>query len=178
MSARNRHLLALTLATALTSPLALAQPNNTAVDATGRAAVPTAEQAVPETPPPALPRRGSNSASEALLNTNAPIPPQPSNEDAPPPDSEIEEAAMNPPRARDKEAVDGAERAAKARSTWKQMDLDGDGRISAAEGRFDTQFSAGFGEMDSNKDGFISEAEFRAQAGRDGNDDGGTENDD
>jgi len=56
------------------------------------------------------------------------------------------------------------------RRSWKQLDVDGDGRISAAEGKADAAFSAGFGAADSNGDGFVSAAEFRARAGSRGDD--------
>lgn len=67
------------------------------------------------------------------------------------------------------DAAQGADHAAGhsavvQRDTWTQLDVDSDGRISADEADADAGFDAGFAAMDSNGDGFVTDAEFRAHA--------------
>ena len=67
------------------------------------------------------------------------------------------------------EVSQGAENAAPhsavvQRDTWTRLDADADGRISAGEADADAGFDAGFAAMDSNGDGFVTDAEFRAHA--------------
>lgn len=50
------------------------------------------------------------------------------------------------------------------RDLWSRLDVDGDGRISAAEADADTGIDGKFARIDSNGDGFISDAEMRADA--------------
>ena len=50
------------------------------------------------------------------------------------------------------------------RDTWSRLDSDGDGRISATEADADAGIDGSFAAMDSNGDGFITDAEFRAHA--------------
>ena len=50
------------------------------------------------------------------------------------------------------------------RDTWSRLDADGDGRISAVEADADAGIDGSFSAMDSNSDGFITDAEFRAHA--------------
>ena len=50
------------------------------------------------------------------------------------------------------------------RDTWTRLDADADGRISVDEADADAGFDAGFAAMDSNGDGFVTDAEFRAHA--------------
>lgn len=56
---------------------------------------------------------------------------------------------------------------------WTVLDANGDGRISAEEGAVDADFAAGFEMVDADDDGYVTDAEFRADAGRadDGADD-------
>lgn len=53
---------------------------------------------------------------------------------------------------------------ATARGVWQTLDTDGDGRISRAEGGVDAQFQSNFEMMDADKDGFVSDAEYRTHA--------------
>ena len=53
---------------------------------------------------------------------------------------------------------------AATRGTWADLDVDADGRISLDEATVDAGFDAAFGEMDTDADGFVSEAEYRAYA--------------
>jgi hypothetical protein len=50
------------------------------------------------------------------------------------------------------------------RDLWTRLDADADGRISADEADADAGFDSGFATMDSNRDGFVTDAEFRAHA--------------
>ena len=45
---------------------------------------------------------------------------------------------------------------------WAELDTDGDGRVSQAEARADSRFSARFGVMDSDGDGHVGQAEYDA----------------
>jgi len=67
------------------------------------------------------------------------------------------------------DASQGAEHAAAhsavaTRDVFGRLDADGDGRVSSTEADADTGFDAGFSAMDSNADGFITDAEYRAHA--------------
>lgn len=164
MNACNRHLLVLTMTTALFATGAMAQNTKGSGKAIGQAAV---QESTPRPPPPALPARTTDS-TEALLNTNAPPSLQQLNETEPPPPPEVEEAAMNAPKPPPAKAQ-GADHAAAhsavvQRDKWAQLDVNGDGRISGTEGDVDADFKANFEMMDEDKDGFVTDAEFRAQA--------------
>ena len=164
MNARNHHLLVLAMTTALVTTGAMAQNTKGAGKAVGQAAV---QESTPRPPPPALPTRATSN-SEALLNTNAPPSLQQLNETEPPPPPEVEEAAMNAPKPPPANAQGAANAAAHSsvvqRDKWAQLDVNGDGRISGTEGQVDADFKANFEMMDEDKDGFITDAEFRAQA--------------
>ena len=63
----------------------------------------------------------------------------------------------------------GAEHAAAhsavvTRDVFATLDADHDGRISAAEAGVDADFNGGFSAMDSNGDGYVTDAEYRAGA--------------
>ena len=49
-----------------------------------------------------------------------------------------------------------------AADLWRRFDADGDGRLSAAEVELDARFKADFGAIDTDDDGFVSDAEYRA----------------
>lgn len=120
--------------------------------------------------------RPQSQSSERALRNAAPTQQAqtpPLNESTPPPVEEIEERAMEKrsrrppprsqatPRAAD-EAVDAR------RADWAGLDANGDGKVSVDEGRVDADFSANFEMMDIDRDGFVTEAEFRTHgdAGR------------
>lgn len=44
---------------------------------------------------------------------------------------------------------------------WAQLDANGDGRISTAEGAASAEFKASFEMMDVDRDGFVSDSEYR-----------------
>ena len=50
---------------------------------------------------------------------------------------------------------------------WAALDTDGDGRVSQAEARADSRFSARFGAMDSDGDGQVDRAEYDASLSSD-----------
>lgn len=50
------------------------------------------------------------------------------------------------------------------RSTWARLDVNHDGKISATEADVDTSFDTAFTAMDSDGDGFVTDAEYRAHA--------------
>ena len=110
--------------------------------------------------------------SEALLNTNAPpgqdAPPPPRlNETTPPPSEDVEQRAMEaprPPTPKRDAARSGRPEADAERGNFDQLDTNGDGRISGAEGRVVADFKANFEMMDADDDGFVTQAEFRARA--------------
>jgi hypothetical protein len=45
---------------------------------------------------------------------------------------------------------------------WTQLDANVDGRISASEARANADFSARFASIDTDRDGFVSENEYRS----------------
>ncbi len=50
------------------------------------------------------------------------------------------------------------------RDVWVKLDADADSRISLAEAAANTDLSASFAGMDSNSDGFVTQAEYQAYA--------------
>ena len=48
--------------------------------------------------------------------------------------------------------------------TFSGLDKDKDGRVSSTEASADPSFDSGFGAMDANGDGFVTDAEFQAHA--------------
>lgn len=107
----------------------------------------------PELPPPTNPEPPSADPrvpTAEQLEHPMTTPPEP---DVPPPD--VDRAPLDP-----------AER-------WGQLDADGDGRISAEEGRIDADFHSSFEMMDTDSDGFIDRTELE-QSG-DGHDGDGSD---
>ena len=50
------------------------------------------------------------------------------------------------------------------RDVWTKLDADSDGKLSSSEVSADTTISGAFSAMDSNGDGFVTQAEYRAYA--------------
>lgn len=140
MNTSNRNLLGLALTAILLSP---------AVAAQGLGKGP------PETPPVApVPSVDVPNSPEQTQREIRPQTTEQTTNEAPPP---------SPPQSQ------GAEHAAThssvvQRDVWTRLDSDGDGRISSAEGAVDTGFNAGFEAMDADRDGFVSDTEYRASA--------------
>jgi Ca2+-binding EF-hand superfamily protein len=158
MQARTSNLLAVALAAALFSPLALAQSVQGAVNgaAHGQAQLPTAP-AVPQAP--TLPTQASTRADTAVSAAMQ-------NSMPPPADGTQMQSAQQPQTAVDAQ-VKGAEHAqahsaVAARDVFGKLDADGDGKISAAEAGADAGFD--FAAMDGDGDGFVTDAEYRATA--------------
>jgi hypothetical protein len=157
MQARTSNLLAVALAAALFSPLALAQSVQGAVNgaAHGQAQLPTAP-AVPQAPtlPTQASTRADTAVSAAMQNS------------MPPP---ADGTQMQQPQTAVDAQVKGAEHAqahsaVAARDVFGKLDVDGDGKISATEASADADFNGGFSAMDGDGDGFVTDAEFRAHA--------------
>lgn len=148
MDARTRQLVLLAMTTALMAPVAMAQTAKDAGKTRGQTAAPAAQQSPPRSPPP-------RATAPQAQQFNASEPPQP---------PEVEQAAMNPPKPLPVTAQGAADAADPSAIAWAQLDVDGDGRISASEAQVDTDFKAHFKVMDADRDGFVSDAEFRAHA--------------
>jgi len=142
MNASNRNLLAIALATALLSPTALAQKGGV-----------KGPPELPRTPTQSMP---PNSPEQTLRNLHKPLTKttEQANTTLPPP---------SPPQSQ------GAEHAAAhssvvQRDLWARLDTDGDGSISTAEGGADADFNTDFALMDSDHNGFVTDAEYRTSA--------------
>lgn len=139
MNANNRNLLAITVAALLLSPAAWAQSETgKSVD---QAVHDTAMQSASERTPQAV-SKGATEQTEQTGQTR--IPP-------------------SPPQSQ------GAEHAAAhssivQRDLWTRLDTNGDGKISTAEGAVDTDFKSEFGTLDTDKDGFVTDTEYRTAA--------------
>ena len=88
----------------------------------------------------------------------ADLPPPPVVDNPIPEDPEVDAMTPAPPRS---EPVPRATLQASG-DAWATLDTDGDGRVSRAEARADSRFSARFGVMDSDGDGHVGQAEYDA----------------
>ena len=170
MHARSRNMLAVALAAAIFSPLALAQSVQGALNGAGhaQAQLPTAPATMPApTMPqaPTLPPQASPRAETA-------VPAAMQHEVPPPADGDAMQATQQPQAAVDAQ-VGGetkaqgathaqAHSAVATRGVFATLDVDGDGSISATEAEADADFD--FAAMDADGDGFVSDAEYRASA--------------
>jgi Ca2+-binding EF-hand superfamily protein len=158
MQARTRNLLAVALATAVFSPLALAQSVQGAVNgaAHGQVQLPSTP-AMPQAP--TLPTQASTRADTAVSAAMQHAMPSPA-------DGEQMQTAQQPQTAVDAQVKGAAHAQAHSavatRDVFGKLDADGDGKISATEAAADTGF--GFATMDSDGDGFVTDAEYRASA--------------
>lgn len=67
-----------------------------------------------------------------------------------------------PPPAHSQGATHAAAHSSVAqRDAWSRLDTDGDGRISSVEASLDQDFSAHLVAMDGDRDGFVTDAEYR-----------------
>ena len=143
MKANNRNLLAIALATVLLSPAAWAQN-----DGKGPPDMPR----VAPTPPAPVP----NSPEQTMRDIHKPVTTT----------TDQAETTLPPPAPPQSQ---GAEHAAThssvvQRDLWTRLDSNGDGRISASEGSADAAFNTDFSAMDSDEDGFVTDAEYRSAA--------------
>lgn len=142
---RTRNMLAAALATALLSPLAWAQSDNAA----GNAAAQAQQVPRPASPPAVTPRLPVDAADQVTTATDQ---------------QHLEEPMTSSPPPHSKASERSADRSAVAqRDVWTELDVDGDGRVSATEAAADADFNAHFSMMDSDGDGFLSADEYRAQ---------------
>ena len=150
MKANNRNLLAIALATVLLSPAAWAQN-----DGKGPPDMPR----VAPTPPAPVP----NSPEQTMRDIHKPVTTT----------TDQAETTLPPPAPPQSQ---GAEHAAThssvvQRDLWTRLDSNGDGRISASEGEADAVFNTDFSAMDSDEDGFVTDAEYRSAAKAEGSGD-------
>lgn len=151
MNGRTRTLLALAMSTTMLAPAAFAQKVRAEVKTTGNATA----QAAREAPRPTLPPQAIQRAADVTRGVKD-VAPQPMPAAAP---------ASQPLPPASKGAVNAAAHSSVVqRDAWMRLDADGDGRISPTEADVDSSFDAGFDAMDSNDDGFVSDAEYRAYA--------------
>lgn len=79
--------------------------------------------------------------------------------------TEQQDSSMRNDRAQTQGAAQAATHSMEAsRAVWATLDTDGDGRISRTEGEVDASFKSNFVMMDADKDGYVSDAEYRAHA--------------
>lgn len=79
--------------------------------------------------------------------------------------TEQQDSSMRNDRARTQGASQAATHSmAASRAVWATLDTDGDGRISRTEGEVDAGFKSNFDMMDADKDGFVSDTEYRTHA--------------
>ncbi|MCE7032025.1 hypothetical protein LY625_05235 [Lysobacter sp. GX 14042] len=102
-----------------------------------------------------------------------PVNPEPAPEDPRVPTAEQLEHPMATPPEPDVPPPDVDRAPLDPAGRWGQLDADGDGRISAEEGRIDADFHSSFEMMDTDSDGFIDHTELE----RSGNTGGGRGND-
>ncbi|HEY1140353.1 MAG TPA: hypothetical protein VGE88_09130 [Lysobacter sp.] len=143
MNANNRNLLAIALATVLLSPAAWAQQ-----DGKGPPDMPRVEPA----PPAPVP----NSPEQTMRDIHKPATTT----------TDQAETTLPPPSPPESQ---GAEHAAAhssvvQRDLWTRLDTNADGKISTSEGEADAAFNTDFSVMDTDDDGFVSDAEYRTTA--------------
>lgn len=138
---RTCNLLAAALATALLSPLALAQSGNANDAAQQAQQVPSPPMSPEVTPqlPVATDQADPQRAEDPMTSDVLPPQSQAGTQAAPPSD-------------------------VAQRTVWAELDADADGKISAAEANADAEFNTHFAMMDSDADGFVSDAEYGAHA--------------
>jgi len=149
MNASTRNLLAIALATVLLSPAAWAQK-----DGKGPPDMPRVAPASPA-PVPNSPEQTMRDIHQPATTTTDQV--DTTVDTTPPP---------SPPESQ------GAEHAAAhssvvQRDLWTRLDTNGDGKISTSEGGADVAFGTDFSAMDTDDDGFVTDAEYRAAAKED-----------
>jgi Ca2+-binding EF-hand superfamily protein len=145
MNANNRNLLAIALATVLLSPAAWAQNGKGPPD------MPRVEPA----PPAPVP----NSPEQTMRDIHKPA------------TTTTDQAETTLPPPSPPESQGGEHAAAHSsvvqRDLWTRLDTNGDGKISTSEGEADAAFNTDFSTMDTDDDGFVSDAEYRTAAKED-----------
>ena len=155
MKARNRNLLAVALCTALAAPVASAQLVERNIGARAKTQVTT----------PQLPTRAADRAVDRTLDrTRDGV--ERIEERADRQQERLEERLDD--RDLEVTAQGGANAAAHSdvaqRDAWARLDVDADGRISLEEAEDDDMILDMFEAIDTDGDGFVSDAEYRAHA--------------
>lgn len=173
MNGRTHTLLAIAMGTALIAPVAFAQQVKAEVKATGN----VTSQAATQLTRPSLPTQAAQRAVDKTVDVTAQ---RPAKRAADAVDARVAPAATLP-AGKDQATKDamankeipptaqGATHAAAhssivQRDAWARLDADADGRISATEAGADATFDGDFAVIDANKDGFVSDVEFRTFA--------------
>ena len=185
MTSHRTAVLALALGTALAAPSAFAQSANKPDKATGNAT----SQAAQSTPRPTLPEQAAQPARDAVQDvtqqrpteqvdsTTEADPIQTVQQTSPPADAtdfkEARDATETPTTMQSQGAANAAAHSSVVqRDVWTRLDADTDGRISPVEADADAAFGLDFDDMDTDDDGFVSDAEYRVFAKVDGSVDG------
>ena len=191
MTSHRTAVLALALGAALAAPSAFAQSANKPDKATGNAT----SQAAQSTPRPTLPEQAAQPArdtvqdvtqqrpTEQVDSTTEADPTQTVQQTSPPADAtdfkEARDATETPTTMQSQGAAKAAAHSSVVqRDAWTRLDADADGRISPVEADADSAFGVDFDDMDTDDDGFVSDAEYRVFAKVDGSADaamGGTQ---
>ncbi|MCJ0826767.1 hypothetical protein MQC88_12525 [Luteimonas sp. 50] len=168
MHARNRNMLAVALAAAVFSPLALAQSVQGALNGAGhaQAQLPTAPATLPAPAMPQAPTLPTQASPRAEAAVSAAM-----QHEIPPPAGDVQttqpsQVAVDAQVAGEAKAQGAthaqAHSAVATRGVFATLDVDGDGSISATEAEADADFD--FAAMDADGDGLVSDAEYRASA--------------
>lgn len=173
MKGCTRTLLAVALGTVLAAPAAFAQNSRTEVRTTGNAT----SQAAREMPRPTLPPQAAQRAQDAVRDVTQQRPadatdfkearnptqdPTAQQADDGDMDDDMDDADAGMQARGGVQAA--AHSTAAQRQAFADLDVDADGRISAVEADADAAFGLDFDEMDTDDDGFVSDAEYRAFA--------------
>lgn len=145
MQTNTRTRLMAAIAAVLLTPMAHAQD----IHAQGHAAT---QMQAPKTPP-VLPPTASGTAQDAIEMTK-PVRNDSGQTDTP----------KMPPVSGQGTVHAQAHSAVVARDVFSRLDADDDGRISTAEAALDVDFNTALAAMDTDGDGFVTQAEYRAHA--------------
>lgn len=174
MNGRTRTLLALAMSTALIAPVAFAQTVKTEVKTTGNVTAtqpslaPQVVQRAVDATVDVTKQRPTQRAADAVDARVAPVARLPvhTGNDQAAKDVKAKDAVENkeiPPTAQGAAHAAGHSSIVQ-RDVWVRLDADADGRISATEADADATFDGNFAAIDANKDGFVSDVEYRTFA--------------
>jgi hypothetical protein len=170
MTSHRTAVLALALGAALAAPSAFAQNANTPDKTAGNAT----SQAAQSMPRPTLPEQASQPARDAVqdvtqqrpteqVDSTESDPTETVEQTAPPADAtdfkEARDATETPTTMQSQGAANAAAHSSVVqRDVWTRLDADADGRISPVEADADSAFGVDFDDMDTDDDGFVSDA--------------------
>jgi hypothetical protein len=142
----HRNLIALAMAAAFASPVAFAQAAAVGAAANAKVAAPPAVAAPAAPATPAVPAQASTRASDAISTRTAAKESKPAAKVKAPQNMAAEATAAAPGKG----------------NWWKAADADGDGKLSTVEATANAGLSSRFGTIDANKDGFVTNEEYRS----------------